>query len=489
MNSPFAAQHYRCPLCWSELDYIVLPGLKCRPCSKVYPIIENIPVITSSPTVLLKWHAQMLCRLRTGAENRRHRLARAPVTACSSGWRDRAQSILRGMESNLSLIESLMAPLDIHYRDADSVQPDPVDWILCQATGWGLDQMLPYFHQDWADTPALAFVKSLVTDSLCRYGAERDSVAVLGAGACGLLGAIGPSFERAYGTDLSISTLLLAQMLLQGDSVEISTANTGWSPVCLKGTESDSSNIALAAADAAALPFQGGSLAVVVTQYLMDIVKYPLRVAREIRRVLKPSGIWINFSRPFRAVGNLPELPPLELSEIAEVFDALGIEIVEGGNRRFDLFNSTASAALGHSGQIVHFWVARRKTPEAGTSQLCTTAFSNTQTRDWWGQAPALADGVEIQTVQRRIFTSSACEERHEIGIASLNNTVPESVKAFTEAFIVQINGRSTLSEIWHNLNSRWQNISQRRFAELIYYLTTQHEILDLQPRGPANDL
>lgn len=97
--------------------------------------------------------------------------------------------------------------------------------------------------------------------------------------------------------------------------------------------------IRLLAADIGTLPFAEGSLSAVVTQYVMDFAGNPLRVAAEIQRVLKASGIRINFSNPFKLPGDSLELAPPEPSELAGLFAPLGLDMIKAERRRFTLWN------------------------------------------------------------------------------------------------------------------------------------------------------
>jgi SAM-dependent methyltransferase len=90
-------------------------------------------------------------------------------------------------------------------------------------------------------------------------------------------------------------SLLLAKELCEGASFECHLEKTGWKRVALHGHAAPRDRTQWVAANAARLPFPDGSVDVVMTQYLLDLVPDPRRLFAEMNRVLREGGVWIAF--------------------------------------------------------------------------------------------------------------------------------------------------------------------------------------------------
>jgi SAM-dependent methyltransferase len=171
--------------------------------------------------------------------------------------------------------------------------------------GWSLDQLVPYFYRDWAGTKEANRLGMLFTHAIEDYcGDLRHSVAVLGAGACGLLHRISGFFTSSFGVDLSVPALLLARRLMEGEELYLHlNLPYGRFPraqrqIRLAAPEKKAEGLTLIAADVNNLPFPSSSLSCVITQYIMDLVPDQARLASEVYRVLAPGGVWINYGIP-----------------------------------------------------------------------------------------------------------------------------------------------------------------------------------------------
>jgi SAM-dependent methyltransferase len=206
--------------------------------------------------------------------------------------------------------------------------------ILAQNhAGWAFPDMLAYAYADW--TGARASLHDRVVADVARYVREPRSALVLGCGAGALVGELAGVFDVVHGVDLSLPTLLLGRRLLDGESVRLPLiTGTARAEVTIGGGTTARPGARLVVGDAAALPFADGSVGLVVTPYLLDVVPDPAAVLGEVNRVLAPEGIWIQHGLPFRLHGDSPVLPqradgawPALAAHFG--FDLLAIERVE----------------------------------------------------------------------------------------------------------------------------------------------------------------
>jgi Methyltransferase domain len=188
----------------------------------------------------------------------------------------RARLKLEARERNLLLIERLC----LSSIENISLNKNGTATSLIQpGIGWSAEDLIPYFCVDWTECSAYHDVRGHILSAAagCR---KFGRAAVLGSGAGRLLADLANHFDAAIGIDLSLPALLLSRHLLTGGQLELSLERANWRAVTLIGSQQPPSNVRLAAADAAALPFANNSLTFVVTQYLLDIVPNPIRVAR-----------------------------------------------------------------------------------------------------------------------------------------------------------------------------------------------------------------
>jgi len=383
------------------------------------------------------------------------------------------------MALSIALMETIMQPVSDHVRSGAMEPFAPIDWLLGHEIGYKYWEALPNFYQDWARIPEFEFAESLIVDGLLRHRPDAGTVAVLGAGACGIVNASAVHFGCTYGMDLSIPSLLLAQPLLGGKAIEVHFKQADWQPIHLAPGISNTGEIRLFAADVSRLPFAESSLSAVVTQYLMDLLDNPLQVAAEIRRVLKPSGIWVNFSVPFDIPGEPTSIVPPGIAEVKTLLEPIGLEFIEGSSERFRVWNFDRIYPGGERIEHeVHFFCFRRTT-RTPASQSSARTWRNPIHHEWWRQIPHLAPGKEIQIIHRQMLTSNSTTDATELKIG--RTAVPPESMALVEELFRQIDGRRTLSHIWKELTSRAIEISEVQYCELIQHLTNERQVLHLE--------
>jgi SAM-dependent methyltransferase len=452
--------------------------LVCANCGRRYPIVNRIPVLTRRPLNLLMSHWLSLQKSREQLELTRQRLTSTPSSAVLR--RQREERSVDGMSRNLELAESVMAPL-AEMSSLPDQSVDPIDWLLGQNAGWTLQHMLPYFYQDWSRTPDYESAEALILDTLRKWSPDGETLAVLGAGACGIVRAGSSHFAKTYGVDLSVPTLLLAQRLLAGESIEISVAPADWTTVRLAPQEPSINPIELLAADVRGLPFEDGTLSAVVTQYLMDVVGNPMRVASEISRVLSDSGVWVNLSIPFR----MPEDPSESRPGVAELqlaLEPLQLDLVEGCRRQFSLLNTEQINPGGHRRQHeVHFLVLRKR---AGAGETASAArdeqLSAREGQSWWGQVPHFAAGASVKIDNSVVHDANGVVKRSALWINSTRIPCEPDIRTFYEQFFGHIDGTRTLKEVLDGLTTAGANVTDDSFFELVTYLTFQERALTM---------
>jgi SAM-dependent methyltransferase len=476
-----AATDYCCIHCMGPLSGDDPAELCCQACGRAFPVISDIPVLTVRPRELLMVHLQELGHALAALEQRRA-LSAGASGGTAPGTAERIRRMLDGMTRNFRLIERFAKPIEDYLHRTRDRSSNLIDWALAQNVGSAPQTMLPFFYQDWARTRDFENAESLIVGALREHSPDRGAAAILGAGACGIVYASAMHFRVVYGLDLSVPTLLIAQAVLSGHPIEIAVAHAGWHPVQLTPPAPAKNKILLLAADVGTLPFAEESLSAVVTQYMMDIAGDPLGVATEIQRVLRPGGIWVNFSNPFKLPGDPPELGLPEPSELPGLFQPLGLEMVKVQRTRFTLQNLDQIYAGGHrNAQEVHFFVARKVAqPRETAVRKGFRMWDRHDLDSWWERVPAIIPGREIQIIRKRVFGPRNPEDRVEIGMNAVSFVVSPEHTAFVEALFGQIDGKHTLRAILDGLISQGMPLSEMEFRELIHCLLNQYCVMSL---------
>ena len=471
-------EHYSCVNCMAVLCQGGSGELYCQNCGRSFPIISDIPILTSRPRELLMVHVHELRQALAAFESKRALLPAAD-NGRSPGMMERTRQMLEGMSSNLNLIARYMKPIEDYVARNQDKPANLIDWALAQNAGSVPQVMLPFFYQDWARTREYEDVESLIIQALTDHSPDREAVAVLGAGACGLVHASAQHFRVVYGLDLSVPTLLIAQVVLAGNPIEVALARAGWRSVRLSPPPPAKNGIRMVTADVSSLPFAEGSLSAIVTQYLLDVTGDPLGVAAEIQRTLKPSGIWVNFSNPFKLPGDPSELPP-EPSELPGLFQPVGLDVMRVERTHFNLQNLDHIYAGGHRNfQEVHFFIAR-KTESSGNGIKRFHLRDPDQDKSWQQCVPKIIPGREIQIIQKRVFGPRGTRNVTEIGLNAVNFTVSAEHTALVEMLFRQIDGKHTLREVFNGLASQGMTMTGMEFRELVHCLLKQYCVISV---------
>lgn len=416
-----------------------------------YPILGGIPVLTENPDALIRGFADSWQNMLALAERGTSELRDLQSTGARDGWRERAALQVKGRSANIALVERYIAPITAYLDGSTCLASGGAAFLHSHGAGWSLDRMLPYFAQDWTDSPDLQRVSDMLVADLSRHAPDRSSVAVLGAGACGIARAVAEVFDETHAVDLSLPTLLLARGVLGGDALTIHLEQTGWAPVELKPPSPARAPIHLVASDANQLPLRDGVLAAVLTQYLLDLVIDPLATAIEIRRVLKPGGIWVNFSNPLVFPEEESRFGSPRIGEMATLFGPLGFDTLSCERRRFTLLNLDHLHSEGtRFHQEVHHFVMRKGSHAPGG-----VAITNAAGDSWWHQTAGKVPHRTVQTSRKRIFNVGSVDVRFEIGVGTNFVATDESKIELFELLMQQIDGSKSIADIYDIVSAR----------------------------------
>jgi SAM-dependent methyltransferase len=482
----YSTPRYGCIACGTSIPVSDSNHLHCSRCSQLYPVVSGIPILTHRPYALLRAYEQALrtadSRIQDLETERKGDQVPAPQ---QDYYLERVARALTGMRSNLSLIRTYMKPAATHLARA-STKPSFIDAMSTCGAGWPADTMMGYFYVDWGTTRAFETVKSVMVATVRGHRADAESVAVLGAGACGLLNALAPEFDNAYGIDLSVPILLVARGVLRGDTIAVYLSVAGWRAVEVRAQELHG-NIHLAVADAVQLPFEDCSLSVIVTQYIMDVVNNPQRVATEIERVLKPQGIWVNFSMPLRHSTEPPEFGLSTVEELPAFLRSAGLDLVEARNENFatldfQKIDTNAYVCLSN----VHVFTAR-KSIFNGPRMFFGENERHEDRETWWDKVPAFNKDFTAQVTRATCYGAKGSTQTSELSLSPgpysfLDRfSLASDDAAILSGILDLIDGIRTTREIHNQLSLRGFAIATNDLRELFHYLSDRHGIVRIE--------
>lgn len=463
---------YRCIHCGTGPLQSIDRSLRCSVCSADFPLIDGIPIFVHRA-------GRVVDGTRGAADAVRAQAQRFAEEAATSPEAVRAARAARAMLGNLSLLSPPESPSRRHAP----VDPPPVERLLdafaTAHAGWSLDELLPYFHQDWTREGEFQKVARLIEQTLANDSPDTHSVVVLGAAACGLAYELAGSFDEAFAVELSLSALSLARRILDNEEVVVNLQAAAWRPSHMRRSGPSRDNIRLVVADAVSLPFGEETRSAIVTQYLMDAVGNPWAVIDEIARTLKPGGIWVNFSLPFR----LPDEPlgsgRPDTDEIADLIRGTGLHIIGRESARFspvDVSDIDPDAMT--FSQSVQFFVARKEPGEEDHP-------SPQSTRDdaWWQGVPRFARGRNAQITStvsisaRGPSTSRGMQMGGAVGAFGIGIDTEEDAKML-EAVLRAMDGLRNLRDIREALESQGHRFTKDQFGELLHYLSRRDGLI-----------
>jgi SAM-dependent methyltransferase len=236
------------------------------------------------------------------------------------------------------------------------------------SSGWDVDTLLPYLMRDWTNTAELHASYSIISAALKHAFPDPSgkSVVFAGCGAGGLLAEIATDFERVLGFDLTFPVLAAARRLLDGEVIELALPHAITELRRLRLSRRDpaasASHVEVLAMDALNTAFADGSIDCVVTSFLTDLMPDPYKLADEIRRVLSPNGIWINYGPS----GALKSVWRFDQLETAAFFETAGFEVIESNAHRTTNLDLSRDCPTWSFRSHICYLTSARKIADAG---------------------------------------------------------------------------------------------------------------------------
>ena len=315
---------WRCLHCHGSLAPDV-SSLYCSVCDRRYPALSGIPILVKDPLGYVRSELASLMRAIQNARRRRDRLDR---TGRDSGLSEISLKRHRDViEAEIAQAETLLGLLE---PAAEVVRDQAGDALSARRSGWTADALFPYLLRDWTSTPELEAIGTRIGTALKQVFPEpsRASIVFAACGAGGLLAEIPPEFERVLGFDLTFPVLSAARHLLDGNSLDLAMARairqTGHITLRRREGRPSSRHVELVAMDALDAAFADGSVACIVTSFLIDLFPEPRRLASEIHRILCDDGVWINYGPS----GPLQAFFRFDQTESAAFLDAAGFTVI-----------------------------------------------------------------------------------------------------------------------------------------------------------------
>lgn len=470
--------NYRCLSCGLELQKSPT-DLVCRNCHKSYPIVAGIPVLTPRPEAMLRaFRERMQFRDSRSAPSPVHQAGSLEI-ASNANQRSRACS-----ESNFQLTTQCLRPILDRPVETSSEILSLVDAVANRDGGWPSAAMFPYFYQDWSGTAEFRRVKALIIDAMLAHRPDAQCALVLGSGAGGLVHALAEHCESVYGIDLSLPVLLIAKRILDGSSVSIGLEDAACKIVDLHNPQGPSPNVQLVTADASYLPFKAGTASLVITQYLMDVVGNPARVASQICNVLKHGGIWINFSLPFSANTECSAPMPVNLSDLPNVLQQFGLAHEYSKSERFSLLDLTdIDPDASTINQAVHFFIARKiSCQDDEDTEDSFLRWRWTERDSWWARVPQISNGQTVRIVTSTDFTTSGRNETTRSSIGRSDMPLTEENASQVRTLFELIDGRRSTKTVYSRLLTQGFDTEADDFRELLNYLEYRDGLIRLRP-------
>jgi SAM-dependent methyltransferase len=446
---------------------------------EAFPEIGGIRLFVPRPQAALQAFLTDLSAVEERFASAAARLEQA-APGLPNSLRRRAERMQAGMAHDVAVMKRACEPIDAAVA-GQPPREDFIAWASVQ-TGLSLHDMFIYFYQDWTPTEQFERVKATFRHAVSEHCRERASVAVLGAGACGLVHALAHDFQHTYAVDLSLPTLLLAKRFFEGERLSLHLEKANWNRAELAPPPPAPTPISFLAANVTHLPFRDDRLSCVVTQCLFDIVDNPVHLAEEIQRVLAPGGVWINFSHAFAAPGDPIELGARKLEEVPLVLGPLGFDVLSLQRKRFIMLDPSAiDPEPARTEDDVHFFLMSKAVDRAKL-----TRFSELRARfeandpSLWRIRPRPVPGKEVSISERKSFGAEGSERFTELKVGPYGMPIPASHADLLAVVLEQVDGRRTLGEMYEVLEESGAAPSRAEFLELAFCLSVERYLWDL---------
>jgi ubiquinone/menaquinone biosynthesis C-methylase UbiE/uncharacterized protein YbaR (Trm112 family) len=295
-----------CPACGGDLDNVLESrGLACKACAAKYPRLASIPWLFRHPEASLQeWKNQYhhlildydakIARLKQETESR--------ATEVLESTRERLTRLRKAYIEQKKNLQSILAPLEIEIKGN-------VDLLTALESALPPSQnLLAYdtnLHRDWAAWGEAENARSLELVEALLPKRHFTNAAVLGSGAGRLAYDLHRARSDSHWTALDINPLMMlaAQSIMNKASLELYefpvaplNAQSQLAKNRLNAPEPRTNQLELVLGDVWNPPLKNASFDVIVTPWLLDILKHPTRdIVDRINALLKPGGLWIYF--------------------------------------------------------------------------------------------------------------------------------------------------------------------------------------------------
>ncbi|XXT19024.1 class I SAM-dependent methyltransferase [Sorangium sp. So ce429] len=391
----------------------------------------------------------------------------------------RLERMLAGMQHNMAVMKDICGPIHAHLKGRD-VADDFLGWASIQ-TGLSPHDMFIYFYHDWYGVPAFERVKALFRTAVAEHCKDREQVAVLGAGGCGLAHALADQFERSIAIDLSLPGLLMASRFLEGEPLTMHLKEAGWRQVSIAPPAAPRGALELMAANITSLPFPDASLSMVVTQCLLDVIDNPVQLAEEIRRVLRPDGLWMSFSHSFPVPGEPAEFGLHTLEEVPVLLQSWGFEPQQLERKRWVMLNTTHVEPAAHADEHdVHFFVAHKLDRSSPPHFRTLRREFASKGPALWSRIPAVVGGMDLTLSDVTTYKSDQSYTTHKFGVGRYSLPLPQEYAQVLRLILDAVDGQRSLREVFTILGSKL-DLPEQRFVDLIYCMSVERNVLELR--------
>lgn len=469
---------YRCVHCDQNTVVMEKDKLACTQCNLDFPIIDSIPVLTRRAPQFVIALAKELNRARDKLKNQQETFTRLSITEKTQILSERALRMANGTALNIALMDKYCHTIWKHVRQENS-KDDLMAWATVQA-GYSFGHLLPYFYQDWFGTKQFVQVTQDIQAIIETFCNDRESLAVFGTGACGLLYTLSHGFDKSFGIDLALPSLIMAKHLIEGEQLSLCLEKADWMNIQLFPPQNNGKGIHFITANVMDTPFPDGSLSAVITQYLTDIVPNAEWFIHEICRVLKPGGIWINFSNPLTWPLDQIDLGRRRLSEVSQILQDQGFDELLLKGTRFKLLSvEDVFQGGGTFNQEVHIFAARK--PANTIKETCSSIKRRIRKHqeEIWDQVPQLVKSREISVIEKVIYSTNSQE--YVTGIQALGTFTPmkQDFISVISKLLTGIDGKRTVRKLKCYMQKQGVVMPDSDFIDLMYCLNVEHYLLE----------
>lgn len=320
-----------CPSCRSLLtiDNSSITYL-CSSCKTVFPIIENLPLLVVKP----EYYVARIYYEYYNHLSKQHEIIKKLDNALDGPRGKVIKKVLYGIEHNQNFFEKLSAVFE------KIVNPKALLDVAKTSSTVSYSTNLDYVFKDWVPTDNIAEkikqVSSLINDSLYKLNKAYESALYLGAGTCRLglelrlltndLWCVDYSYTMGYfykqltTNDLSFYQISLKNNYKVSQMAKKIDINVSY----YQEVKTQSSHLNYVIADALQMPFSSARFDLVLSIYFTDVVPIKKLIC-EVKRVLKPGGIFLHFGPLDYHTENIEEMFSYE--ELVAILEEEGFKI------------------------------------------------------------------------------------------------------------------------------------------------------------------